>query len=216
MATKNEENWYHNYEALKAYISERGHLPDKHVVENRALLSWAKYQSEVDEPKKHYGEILVMFETLLNYLTAILFQKEAESIEEEVNRVRKLINSLKCSLFKICDVHERTTSERDLKRIEEKGFKDAFATNKYLFHEKFLKSLMQRPLHLQRANIFTSNYDLAFEYAFDNIGIKYIDGFSGEVNPQSWTGSLQYCHAICPDLSRSIVSLCHLLTIPLP
>lgn len=38
---------------------------------------------------------------------------------------------------------------------------------------------MQRPLNLQRANIFTSNYDLAFEYAFDNLGIKYIDGFSG-------------------------------------
>lgn len=136
-------------------------------------------EGEVDEPKKHYGEILVMFETLLNYLTAILFQKEAENIEEEVNRVRKLINSLKCSLFKICDVHERTTSERDMKRIEEKGFKNAFAANKYLFHEKFLKSLMQRPLNLQRANIFTSNYDLAFEYAFDNLGIKYIDGFSG-------------------------------------
>ena len=56
---------------------------------------------------------------------------------------------------------------------------DAFAQNKYIFHEKFLKSLMQRPLNLQRANIFTSNYDLAFEYAFDNLGIKYIDGFSG-------------------------------------
>lgn len=28
---------------LKAYIQERGYLPDKHVVENRALLSWAKY-----------------------------------------------------------------------------------------------------------------------------------------------------------------------------
>ena len=43
MTTKNEENWYQNYEALKAYILERGHLPDKHVVENRALLNWAKY-----------------------------------------------------------------------------------------------------------------------------------------------------------------------------
>lgn len=136
-------------------------------------------EGDVDEPKKHYGEILVMFETLLNYLTAISYQKEAENNEDEVLRVRKLINSLKSSLFKICDVHERTTSERDLKRIREKGFEEPFTSNKYLFHEKFLKSLMQRPLNLQRANIFTSNYDLAFEYAFDNLGIKYIDGFSG-------------------------------------
>ena len=44
MATKNEENWLANYEALKAYILERGHLPDKHVKTNRSLLSWAKYQ----------------------------------------------------------------------------------------------------------------------------------------------------------------------------
>ncbi len=44
MSSKNDSNWYQNYEALKAYILERGQLPDKHVVENRALLSWAKYQ----------------------------------------------------------------------------------------------------------------------------------------------------------------------------
>lgn len=136
-------------------------------------------EGEEDSPEKHYGEVLVMFESLLNYLTAITYQKDAEHDEDGGNRVRKLIEALKGSLFLICDVHNRITSERDLKRIEEKKMSDAFAQNKYIFHEKFLKSLMQRPLNLQRANIFTSNYDLAFEYAFDNLGIKYIDGFSG-------------------------------------
>ena len=136
-------------------------------------------EGEEDSPEKHYGEVLVMFESLLNYLTAITYQKDAEHDEDGGNRVRKLIEVLKGSLFLICDVHNRITSERDLKRIEEKKMSDAFAQNKYIFHEKFLKSLMQRPLNLQRANIFTSNYDLAFEYAFDNLGIKYIDGFSG-------------------------------------
>lgn len=136
-------------------------------------------EGEEDSPEKHYGEVLVMFESLLNYLTAITYQKDAEHDEDGGNRVRKLIEALKGSLFLICDVHNRITSERDLKRIEEKNMSDAFAQNKYIFHEKFLKSLMQRPLNLQRANIFTSNYDLAFEYAFDNLGIKYIDGFSG-------------------------------------
>ena len=134
---------------------------------------------EIDSPKKHYGEICVMFELLLNYLTAISYQKDAENDKQGFERIHKLIDSLKGSLFKICDVHERTTSQRDLARIAGKGFKEAFASDKYIFHEKFLKSLMQRPLNLQRANIFTSNYDLAFEYAFDNLGIKYIDGFSG-------------------------------------
>ena len=136
-------------------------------------------EGEEDAPEKHYGEICVMFEQLLNYLTAISYQKNAENDKKGFERVHKLINSLKASLFNICDVHERETRQRDLERIEKKGFKEAFAKDKYIFHEKFLKSLMQRPLNLQRANIFTSNYDLAFEYAFDNLGIKYIDGFSG-------------------------------------
>lgn len=134
---------------------------------------------EEDTPDKHYGGICVMYELLLNYLTAISYQKDAENDVDGFERVHALIDALKESLFKICDIHERQTSERDLNRIREKGMEDVFGKNKYIFHEKFLKSLMQRPLNLQRANIFTSNYDLAFEYAFDNLGIKYIDGFSG-------------------------------------
>ena len=65
MASKTDSNWYRNYEALKAYILQRGHLPDKHVVENLALLSWAKYQRKkikegnLDEEKRE------LFETLL-------------------------------------------------------------------------------------------------------------------------------------------------------
>ena len=40
---KNEENWITNYEALKTYIDEHHHLPDKHRVENRGLLNFSKY-----------------------------------------------------------------------------------------------------------------------------------------------------------------------------
>lgn len=81
---------------------------------------------EVDSPKKHYGEICVMFELLLNYLTAISYQKDAENDEKGFERVHKLIDSLKGSLFKLCDVHERATSQKDLARIDEKGFKKNF------------------------------------------------------------------------------------------
>lgn len=134
---------------------------------------------ETEDMSMHYGEILLQFELLLNYLTALLFKHDAEKDIDGSSRIQNLIAALKKSLFGICDVHERQTNEKDLKRIREKGLENEFKSRKYLFHEKFLKSLMQRPLNLQRANIFTSNYDLAFEYAFDNLGIKYIDGFSG-------------------------------------
>ena len=43
MARKNDENWITNYEALKTYIEEHHHLPDKHKVENRGLLNFSKY-----------------------------------------------------------------------------------------------------------------------------------------------------------------------------
>ena len=42
-----------------------------------------------------------------------------------------------------------------------------------------IKSLLGRPLNLRRANIFTLNYDLAFEDAFEELGVHYINGFNG-------------------------------------
>ena len=64
-ASKNDSNWYQNYEVLKAYILERGHLPDKHVVENRALLSWAKYQRKKIKEGTLDAEKRALFEALL-------------------------------------------------------------------------------------------------------------------------------------------------------
>lgn len=37
---KNEENWLANYEALKAYVLETGHFPNKHD----KRLNWEKFQ----------------------------------------------------------------------------------------------------------------------------------------------------------------------------
>ena len=66
MAQLNEGKWRANYEALKAYILERGHLPDKHVVENRAFLSWAKYQRKKIKEGTLDAEKLELFESLLS------------------------------------------------------------------------------------------------------------------------------------------------------
>lgn len=62
---KNEENWMMHYEALKAYIKERGHLPDKHVVTNRSFLSWAKYQRKKIKEGTLDAEKREPFESLL-------------------------------------------------------------------------------------------------------------------------------------------------------
>ena len=65
MVSKNDIKWMENYEALKAYILQNGHLPDKHVVENRALLSWAKYQRKKIKEGTLGAEKRALFEALL-------------------------------------------------------------------------------------------------------------------------------------------------------
>ena len=65
MASKNDSNWYQNYEALKTYTQERGHLPDKHVVTNRSLLSWAKYQRKKIKEETAEEGMVASFEAFL-------------------------------------------------------------------------------------------------------------------------------------------------------
>ena len=57
--------WWGNYEALKRYVLERGHLPDKHVVENRALLNWAKYNRKKIKAGTLESDKVQLFEALL-------------------------------------------------------------------------------------------------------------------------------------------------------
>ena len=66
MISKNDSNWFKNYEALKAYILERGHLPHKHVVTNRSLLSWAKYQRKKIKEGTLDADKVQMFIELMN------------------------------------------------------------------------------------------------------------------------------------------------------
>ena len=63
---KNDENCLANYEALKTYIEEHHHLPDKHKVEHRSLLSWAKYQRKRIKVDTMPEEQKVMFDALMD------------------------------------------------------------------------------------------------------------------------------------------------------
>jgi hypothetical protein len=127
-------------------------------------------------------EIAIEFERLFNYLIAQDFILDEHTGEERMDKLKDLIVAIKEGLFSVCDVDERKIPTSELRRIIARQKKAAFRpalTNKYIFHEKLIKALLQRPLNLRRANIFTSNYDLAFEYAFDRLGVHCIDGFAG-------------------------------------
>ncbi len=55
-------------------------------------------------------------------------------------------------------------------------------------HEMFLRRIARRPVRLPRTQLYTTNYDLAFEAAASRLGFALIDGFS-HVYPQRFNGS---------------------------
>ena len=80
------------------------------------------------------------------------------------------------------------TKEQELEKLIEnvkKHLIDSFVNSvdysKLMLHEVFLRKLRSFGC-LQRTGIYTPNYDLAFEYSLDKLGIEYKDGFSGFVN----------------------------------
>ncbi|WP_298031012.1 SIR2 family protein [uncultured Dysosmobacter sp.] len=61
------------------------------------------------------------------------------------------------------------------------SFVNSVDYRKLSLHEIFLLKLRTFDC-LKRTSIYTPNYDLAFEYSLDKLGIEYKDGFSGFVN----------------------------------
>lgn len=131
-------------------------------------------------------EIAIEYEKVLNYLIALDFVLNEEKVEQRTDKCAELIATIKEGLFNVCNLEKREVSQTIIKRKKASQFDKEReqgalleTRSKYIFHEKFIKALLQRPLNLRRATIFTANYDLAFEYAFDKLGVHYIDGFSG-------------------------------------
>lgn len=134
----------------------------------------------------HSGDLYVEFEKVLNYLIALDYVYAQQTEAPRTDKINILIKLIKEGLFLVCDVDTRDVPKDIIYRKKNSDFelqkhhaKLLEGSNKYIFHEKFIKALLQRPLNLRRANIFTANYDLAFEYAFDRLGVHYIDGFAG-------------------------------------
>jgi hypothetical protein len=133
---------------------------------------------------EEWGDIAIPLEDFINYLLGLEFvagysnlfidkcktnendkteTDENDKYEIDRNLLKQLIDCIKSELFKLCDL------ENDGPKYHE-GLR---------YHKKFVKSLLGRPLNLRRANIFTTNYDLAFEDTFEELGVHYINGFSG-------------------------------------
>lgn len=164
---------------LKEFKIEKEKVNLKEIIEENKL-------DDTEKEKIYKLGIEVKLEDFLNYLYALKYlmeQSEGLIPKEEINigKLEQLIKSIKKAIFEMCDIDKISFDDNwFLNKEGNKEIKDKMEKEgKYTYHKSFLTSLLQRPLNLRRANIFTLNYDLAFEYACDELGIEYINGFVG-------------------------------------
>lgn len=113
------------------------------------------------------------YEDLFNCLQAQRFLKSKKHIRH--SDIDRTIQEMQKWLFEKCNtektiIHPLYAEDTNLSK------------NRYFYHEMFIKKILQRPNNLKRANLFTTNYDMAFDYALDNLGVHYINGFMGVHN----------------------------------
>lgn len=113
------------------------------------------------------------YEDLFNCLQADRFIKEKKG--EDVTAINESISKMQKWLFDNCNTEKTEINEYYSEDTKLKS-------NRYHYHESFIKKLLQRPNNLKRVNLFTTNYDMAFDYALDNLGVHYINGFMGVHN----------------------------------
>jgi len=86
-----------------------------------------------------------------------------ESVDlAELSGLRKKLNA---SLVSECDLSKKSG-----------------LSNPWAVHQTFFRKLLSIRRDLPQTRVFTTNYDLAIEYALDEAGMDYIDGFKGTVS----------------------------------
>lgn len=113
------------------------------------------------------------FEDLFNCLQAERFLEDKKG--NDSTEISETILLLQNWLLANCDT-ETTNINKEYSGDE------LLQKNRYYYHEVLLKKLLQRANNLKRINLFTTNYDMAFDYALDNLGVYYINGFMGMHN----------------------------------
>lgn len=148
--------------------------PTPDVLYTEFIVTIKALQKVTTEKRTSSGEIEYSIEKFLNYLVAQEYVLELNPAAIKLKYLPDLIRTIKQGLFELCDIEKLPNASWLTGEV-----KSNLDKNKSFYHEKFTKKILQRPLNLKRANIFTTNYDLAFEYAFDKLGVNFISGFSG-------------------------------------
>jgi len=161
-------------EIIKTTIIDISGTPTPDVLYTEFISIIKELQKTDPENRNAKNEIQYSLEKLLCYLVAQEYILDMNPAAVKPKFILELIRVIKQGLFELCDI-EKLPNPLWLSDDE----KENLTNNKSFYHERFTKKILQRPLNLKRSNIFTTNYDLAFEYAFDKLGVNFISGFSG-------------------------------------
>jgi hypothetical protein len=138
-------------------------MSDLWTIVEKATADFSAILSKVRHPMESTGEWKRDIETLLSRC-----QMSIELEEDAV--IRAFIVAAENIIVKSCNFLEHLPAGTGLPA-----------------HESFLRKIARRPTRLQRAKLFTTNYDLCFETAAGMAGFVVIDGFS-HTNPQEFDG----------------------------
>ena len=181
--------WENKIDDLEEELKSK--LKELKIQKEKVNLKEIIEKNELDDSEKeeiYKLGVEVKLEDFLNYLYALKYlMKQSEGLisknelEIDIEKLGKLIEAIKKAIFEMCDIDRISFDDNHfLKKEKNKEIKDKMEKEgRYTYHKSLLTSLLQRPLNLRRVNIFTLNYDLAFEYACDELGIEYINGFVG-------------------------------------
>jgi hypothetical protein len=122
-------------------------------------------------------------------------EKVGDKFQEVLKKVHYESGDNIEELLSRCQMSEILLSDKAIKDFVETTEKAVVEKCRFLksdtnleMHETFLRRIARRSTKLERAKIFTTNYDTCFEQAARNTGFIFVDGFSHTL-PQEFDSS---------------------------
>lgn len=153
-----------------------------------------KTKLKIDVEDDKFATNLELFLSTLHSLSFFLSKQSSSDENESLKKVQNLIREARNFLLEKCLNETNSKSKKDEPSI------DAPLLDLY---KEFYRKLLTRNSTLPRLNIFTTNYDLYSERAMDDLGIHYVNGFTGGIQKFFNPAIFNYALAEKMDLSQS-------------
>lgn len=155
---------------------------------------YLKTEFKLDIEDTKFANNLELFLSTLHSITFFLSKQPNSKSNDSLKKVESIVREARNFLLQKC------LNQDNSKSTKEKSSNDAPLLDLY---KEFYRKLLTRNSTLPRLNIFTTNYDLYSERAMDDLGIHYVNGFTGGIQKFFNPAIFNYALAEKMDLSQS-------------